>query len=104
MDQLATKLDQWLYAIAKMDKLTNPVPLDYKFVIFKQLIPKHLEDVIETNKQDLGNYSDVLKYVQAQLRKHQEKAQPTPMDVGNLDQYDEDNEEQQHKHKQQYEK
>ena len=54
MDQLATKLDQWLYAVAKIAKLdpSKALPDEYQFVIFKQLITKNLEDVIETNKTD----------------------------------------------------
>ena len=100
MDQLATKFDQWLYAIAKMDKLKNPVPQYYQSMILMQLIPKNLEDIIETNKQDYGNYSDALRYVQAQFRKHQERAQPTSMDIGNFDQNDENDEQQQHKQQQ----
>ena len=30
MDQLAVKLDQWLCAVDKIDKLKKPVPLDYQ--------------------------------------------------------------------------
>ena len=72
MDQLAIKLDQWLYAVAKIEKLApdKALPIEYQFVIFKQLIPKTLEDIIETIKHDYGQYSDALRYVQEQLRKH----------------------------------
>ena len=69
-----------------MQKLEQPVPNQYRFVIIKQLIPKHLEDVIDTNKKEYGNYDDALNYVKTQLRKHQEKGSPVPMDIGNLEQ------------------
>ena len=36
----------------------------------------------------MGEYTKTLRYVQEQLRKHQERATPTPMDIGNLDQND----------------
>ena len=99
MDQLAVKLDQWLYAVARMEKLKEPVLPDYQFAIFKQLMPKNLEDIIETNHHDYGSYGDALRYVQEQLRKHQERATPTPMDIGNLDQNNDNGEHQQQKHK-----
>ena len=88
MDQLAIKLDQWIYAKEKIAKLdpAKALPEDYQFVIFKQLITKQLEDVIETNKTDYGTYQKALDYVQEQLRKHQEESTPQPMDIGNLDQ------------------
>ena len=56
---------------------------------------------METNKYDYGEYPKAHRYVQEQLRKHQERATPAPMDIGNLDQssdvFTPQKEQQQHK-------
>ena len=57
-----------------------------EFVLFKKMLPKDLLKTIETNKHDYGDFPKALRYVQEQLRKHQEKSHPTPMDVGAVDQ------------------
>ena len=56
-----------------------------------------MEETIETNKVDYGTYDNALKYVQTQLRKHQEKSTPVPMDIGNIEQ---NNREQKPEHEQ----
>jgi hypothetical protein len=106
MEQLAVKLDQWLYAVDKIAKLSpaKALPVDYQFCIFKQLIPSSVEDTIETNKVDYGNYDDALRYVQTLIRRHQEKSTPVPMDIGNIEQANgEQKPEQPHEHKEEQE-
>ena len=51
-----------------------------------ELITKELEQTINTNKYDYGEFPKALEYVHKTLRKHQEKSHPTPMDVGAVEQ------------------
>ena len=65
-------------------KLTSPIPKEYQYVLFEELIPRRLEDVVTANKADYGDYTRSLAYVQEQLRKHQEHNSPIPMDIGSV--------------------